>query len=526
MFPVICVAPSSPAITNGPGSTAERIMTVKPDNLLLQDFLTLGLDYIARTIGYATAAVAIAVGVSLGTWPMSFLTIAAFCLVFPHLTHWLIVRNTPRSTPINRTLIQLDALLCGLLLGVMGAPASLSVLLFLMLSTALLLSGSQIIWSMGMAVCGIGIVAGIGIPDVGGHHVPPDLVIIITGLGVALYFTTLALLGVRQAEQLMSAEQKLNSQIEHFQELSHQVSRYVAPQIWDSIFNGRREAKLETQRKRLVIFFSDIVGFSSLSETMEADALTGLLNGYLTDMSKIALKFGATIDKFIGDGIMIFFGDPSSLGTKRDALACVSMAIEMRRHMLKMRKHWTEQGMTTPLQIRMGINTGYCTVGNFGTESRMDYTIVGREVNLASRLESEADAGEILISHETYSLVKDKIICRQRGTAMVKGFRDPVPLYQVMDYRRDLGANPGFMNHETEGFSLYLESDKVRDSEKDKVADALERAAVKLRQQMAHTRTDRPGRMRATVPVRQKPSTFASKTTGDNTAGEDEIVDE
>jgi adenylate cyclase len=494
MFPVICVAPSSPAITNGPGSTAERIMTVKPDNLLLQDFLTLGLDYIARTIGYATAAVAIAVGVSLGTWPMSFLTIAAFCLVFPHLTHWLIVRNTPRSTPINRTLIQLDALLCGLLLGVMGAPASLSVLLFLMLSTALLLSGSQIIWSMGMAVCGIGIVAGIGIPDVGGHHVPPDLVIIITGLGVALYFTTLALLGVRQAEQLMSAEQKLNSQIEHFQELSHQVSRYVAPQIWDSIFNGRREAKLETQRKRLVIFFSDIVGFSSLSETMEADALTGLLNGYLTDMSKIALKFGATIDKFIGDGIMIFFGDPSSLGTKRDALACVSMAIEMRRHMLKMRKHWTEQGMTTPLQIRMGINTGYCTVGNFG--------------------------------HETYSLVKDKIICRQRGTAMVKGFRDPVPLYQVMDYRRDLGANPGFMNHETEGFSLYLESDKVRDSEKDKVADALERAAVKLRQQMAHTRTDRPGRMRATVPVRQKPSTFASKTTGDNTAGEDEIVDE
>jgi len=118
----------------------------------------------------------------------------------------------------------------------------------------------------------------------------------------------------------------------------------------------------------------------------------------------------------------------------------------------------------------------------------MDYTIIGKEVNLASRLESEADAGEILISHETYALIKDKIMCRQRGTAMVKGFRDPVPLYQVVDYRRDLGANPGFMNHETEGFSLYLESDKIRISEKEKVADALEKAATKLRGQV-RTRT-------------------------------------
>ncbi|MDO6805358.1 adenylate/guanylate cyclase domain-containing protein, partial [Wenyingzhuangia sp. 1_MG-2023] len=111
---------------------------------------------------------------------------------------------------------------------------------------------------------------------------------------------------------------------------------------------------LETQRKKLVIFFSDIVGFSSLSEQMEAEPLTDLLNGYLTDMSEIAMKYGGTIDKFIGDGLMNFFGDPNTKGVKRDALACVAMAIEMRRHMLKLRKHWTEQGMTTPLQIRMG----------------------------------------------------------------------------------------------------------------------------------------------------------------------------
>ena len=129
----------------------------------------------------------------------------------------------------------------------------------------------------------------------------------------------------------------------------------------------------------------------------------------------------------------------------------------------------------------MGINTGYCTVGNFGTESRMDYTIVGKEVNLASRLESQAEPGEILISHETYSLIKDKIICRQRGSAKVKGFRDEIPMYQVADYRRDLGSNPSFINQQGEGYSLYLESDKIRDEEKERLAEALEKAASKLR---------------------------------------------
>src|SRR5690554_7158468 len=88
--------------------------------------------------------------------------------------------------------------------------------------------------------------------------------------------------------------------------------------IWETIFSGRRQVRLETQRKKLVVFFSDIVGFSALSDQMEAEAFTDLLNQYLTDMSRIALKYGGTIDKFIGDGIMIFFGDQIGRGTKKD----------------------------------------------------------------------------------------------------------------------------------------------------------------------------------------------------------------
>ena len=153
----------------------------------------------------------------------------------------------------------------------------------------------------------------------------------------------------------------------------------------------------------------------------------------------------------------------------------------MRRHMQILRKKWLDQGIKTPLQIRMGVNTGYCTVGNFGTENRMDYTIIGQEVNLASRLESSAEAGEILISEQTYDLVKDKIMCRLKGNVDMKGFSKSIPTYQVIDFRRDLGANPSFIEHDSEGFSLYLDTHKVKSYDKDRIASALESAAKKIR---------------------------------------------
>lgn len=439
-------------------------------------------DYMARILGYGVAAVTVLMGILQGYFEDQAIVVAVVSILYPHAVY---VLSRPfrqkRAYSTRQFLIHFDAVLCGVFLGYIQLPIELTVLFLIMINTSFIIVGSITAW----AFCIISLISGAaaGILLFGHQQaapVPPEL-FLTAAFGVGLHLGISAFNSNRQARDLIRLKQKFQGQVERFQALSHQVSKYVAPQVWESIFSGRRQAKLETQRKKLVIFFSDIVGFSSLSEQMEAEAFTDLLNQYLTDMSRIALKYGGTIDKFIGDGMMIFFGDPKSKGTKRDALACVSMAIEMRRHMLKLRKQWAEHGMTAPLQIRMGINTGYCTVGNFGTESRMDYTIIGKEVNLASRLESEADAGEILVSHETYALIKDKIICRQRGSAMVKGFRDPVPLYQVIDYRRDLGSNPSFMNHESEGFSLYLESDKIREEEREKVADALEKAANKIR---------------------------------------------
>jgi class 3 adenylate cyclase len=439
-------------------------------------------DYIARALGYAAAGITLIIGTFIGYFDINILWVGLIALLYPHLLQY-VTRSFRARHPYGtrQILIHGDAVLCGVMLALIGFPLELTILFLIMINTSFIVVGSITAWTF--CVISLFIGAALGVLAFGftpAKDIPTE-VFVAASLGVGMHLAITAFNSHRQARDLMRLKRKFQGQVERFQQLSHKVSKYISPQIWESIFSGRKEVRLETQRKKLVVFFSDIVGFTALSEQMEAESLTDVLNTYLTEMSKVALKHGGTIDKFIGDSVMVFFGDPKSLGTKRDALACLAMAIDMRRHMQILRKKWIEQGIKTPLQIRMGINTGYCTVGNFGTESRMDYTIIGKEVNLASRLESNAEAGEILISEETYNLVKDKIMCRLKGKVEMKGFSQPVPTYQVIDFRRDLGSNPSFIEHDSEGFSLYLDTQKVKSYDKDRIADALESAAKKIR---------------------------------------------
>ncbi|MBF0219852.1 MAG: hypothetical protein HQL49_10050, partial [Gammaproteobacteria bacterium] len=214
------------------------------------------------------------------------------------------------------------------------------------------------------------------------------------------------------AANLSTSMRSLTTRNRELEIVSGKLAKYLSPQLYRSIFSGEQAVLIHSQRKRLTVFFSDIVGFTHTTETMESEELTQLLNSYLNEMSKIALEYGGTIDKFIGDAIMIFFGDPESKGEKNDSLSCVSMALAMRRRLNELQKIWEqEMGFAQPFKVRMGIASGYCTVGNFGSEERMDYTIIGSYVNLASRLEQHAQPDQILITHETYLLVKDKINC-------------------------------------------------------------------------------------------------------------------
>jgi len=438
-------------------------------------------DYIARILGYAAAGITLIIGTFIGYFSDNVMWAGLLALLYPHIIQ-LTTRSFSARHPYGtrQILIHGDAILCGLMLALIGFPLELTTLFLIMINTSFIVVGSITAWTF--CVISLFIGASLGVIAFGFHPAKdiPTEVFVAAALGVGMHLAITAFNSHRQARDLMRLKRKFQGQVERFQQLSHKVSKYISPQIWESIFSGRKEVRLETQRKKLVVFFSDIVGFTALSEQMEAESLTDVLNTYLTEMSKVALKHGGTIDKFIGDSVMVFFGDPKSNGTKKDALACLAMAIDMRRHMQILRKKWLEQGIKTPLQIRMGINTGYCTVGNFGTENRMDYTIIGQEVNLASRLESSAEAGEILISEETYNLVKDKIMCRLKGDVEMKGFSKAIPTYQVIDFRRDLGSNPSFIEHDSEGFSLYLDTQKVKSYDKDRIALALEAAAKKI----------------------------------------------
>jgi class 3 adenylate cyclase len=193
-------------------------------------------------------------------------------------------------------------------------------------------------------------------------------------------------------------------------------------------------------------------------------------------MSLIANEHGGTIDKFIGDAIMIFFGDPESRGTKEDALACVQMAMDMRNRLDQLQKHWETLGINKPLQVRMGINTGYCTVGNFGSEERMDYTIVGSEVNLAHRLESHTDTNQILISQSTQLLIKDEIACTSKQEIQVKGFSEPVLTYQVLGTKESIAQDARTITQELEGFALDIDPALLENENKTMVREILERA--------------------------------------------------
>lgn len=152
-------------------------------------------------------------------------------------------------------------------------------------------------------------------------------------------------------------------------------------------------------------------------------------------MSDIALSYGATIDKFIGDAMLIFLGDPNSLGIKEDALQSVRMAMAMQRRMAALQETWQKKGYCQPFRMRIGINTGFCDVGNFGSEQRMEYTIIGTQVNLAARLEHVCEPDGILLSDETYALVKDEIECEARTPFAAKGITNKIPCFSVKGIR-------------------------------------------------------------------------------------------
>ena len=213
--------------------------------------------------------------------------------------------------------------------------------------------------------------------------------------------------------------------------LAIQLGKFIPPQMHKEMMNGNFSTDITTRRKKLTIFFSDIKNFTDTSEKLQPEDLTKYLNEYFSEMTKIALEYGATIDKYIGDAVMLFFGDPTSKGEKEDAIACVEMSLKMQEKMSELKKKWLNEGFQKPFEIRVGINTGFCNVGNFGSEQRLTYTIIGGEVNIAARLETAGDAGKILMSNETYAHVKEIVDVKELHSIKMKGVSRDVKVFEV-----------------------------------------------------------------------------------------------
>ena len=218
-------------------------------------------------------------------------------------------------------------------------------------------------------------------------------------------------------------------------ELSKKIGKYIPPQIHKGILEGKYDTNITTRRKKLTIFFSDIKNFTDTSEKLQPEDLTKYLNEYFSEMTNIAIRHGATIDKYIGDAVMLFFGDPSSKGEKEDARACVEMSLKMQEKMVDLRKKWKREGFYNPFEIRIGLNTGYCNVGNFGSSQRLTYTIIGGEVNVAARLEAAGDAGGILMSYETYAHVQDMVEVEEKESVKMKGINREIKVFSVLKRR-------------------------------------------------------------------------------------------
>lgn len=266
-------------------------------------------------------------------------------------------------------------------------------------------------------------------------------------------------LQARQAVAMRRMNEELETANSFLASVSMKIAKYLSPQIYKSIFSGEKDVAISTERKKLTIFFSDIQNFTSMSERLQPEELTNLLNEYFTEMSTIAAAHGATVDKFIGDAILAFFGDPETKGVVEDAKACLLMAIDMQHRLTELNVKWRREGLQEPFLVRMGINTGYCNVGNFGSSDRMDYTIIGAEANLAARLQSIAEPGSIVVSAETFALVEDQLRARKLDPIRVKGIsRDVVP-YEVEGLAGE--AASGVFKEVGSGMNVFIDIDRL-----------------------------------------------------------------
>lgn len=266
--------------------------------------------------------------------------------------------------------------------------------------------------------------------------VAPLMPELVSSVGDDAALRTLGLLGMTQLALVttlllglvLDAHRLMETRLKRSHDL---LRRYVPAQLADRILAGGHDAVAKHERRKLTIVFTDVAGFTGLSDELDAEELATVLSEYLSEMTALADGFGATVNQLVGDGIMIFFGAPVERNERDDALAAVRMASAMQQRMAELRERWFRRGMQRPFHVRIGINTGFASVGDFGSQGRMMYSAIGQQTNLAARIQAHCKPDRVLMSHSTWALVQDAIPCSPQGEITVKGLHYPVLVYEV-----------------------------------------------------------------------------------------------
>jgi class 3 adenylate cyclase len=235
----------------------------------------------------------------------------------------------------------------------------------------------------------------------------------------------------RQQRRLEEAYRQLGEAKATLERGTQLIRRYVPAQLAEQLLSGRTDDDGTHQRRMLTICFADVENFTQMVDQMEPEHASRILNEYLSEMTAIAERAGGTVDKFVGDAVMILFGAPGALHEPALAVRAVEMALAMQERTAELAQKWFDEGTESPFRARIGINTGPASVGNFGSAGRMDYTAIGKQVNVAARVQSHCPAGSVLVTHATWALVKDRFDCVALANVTVKGIHHPIRVYEV-----------------------------------------------------------------------------------------------
>jgi len=292
-------------------------------------------------------------------------------------------------------------------------------------------------------------------------------------LAVCVFFALLMDRVAAQKEYLQVSLKTLREKDRVISLLNKKLTKFVTTPLVEQLANDESDAVLTHQRRKITVFFSDIKDFSVVTDAMEPEELAQLLNEYFAAMIQIVFEYGGTVDKIMGDGLVVMFGAPVAVEPAQGALSCVRMAVRMQECLHELNAKWRAGGCAHTIAVRMGINTGLATVGSFGSDAWANYTAIGGQMNIAARLQQMAEPGKILLSESSYALIADHVKVKELGKTFLKGSHYPVRVHQLEALTE--GKDALAVKWQAQGCSIWLQPESLNIPEKESFLQMLEK---------------------------------------------------